>query len=54
MTSVYEQDGEEMVLKDGGQLLLTKHIDEFDDDEELVELLIDYWDGHNDYSILDY
>lgn len=52
MTSVYEQDGEELKLVDGGQLLTEEPIKDMDY-EDKVELLIDYWDGHNDYAVLE-
>lgn len=53
MTSIYKQDGEEIVLEDGGQLLTSKPIKDMDVDEQ-VERLLDYWGVHNNYSVLEY
>ena len=55
MTSVYKQEGEELVLEDGGQLL-TKEMVKSMNAEELAKRLIDYWfDGNDDieYIVLD-
>lgn len=53
MTSVYKQEGEDIVLEDGGQLLTSKPIKDMDVDEQ-VERLLDYWGVHNNYSVLEY
>ena len=53
MTSIYKQEGEEIVLVDGGQLLTSKPIKDMDVDEQ-VERLLDYWGVHNNYSVLEY
>lgn len=53
MTSIYKQEGEEIVLEDGGQLLTSTPIKDMDTDEQ-VERLLDYWGCHNNYSILEY
>ncbi len=53
MTSTYKQEGEEIVLEDGGQLLTSKPIKDMDVDEQ-VERLLDYWGVHNNYSVLEY
>ena len=53
MTSIYKQEGEEIVLEDGGQLLTSKPIKDMDTDEQ-VERLLDYWGVHNNYSVLEY
>ena len=53
MTSVYKQEGEEIVLEDGGQLLTSTPIEDMDTDEQ-VERLLDYWDiNNNNYSVLE-
>lgn len=56
MTSVYKQEGEELVLEDGGQLL-TKEMVKDIDTYELAVRLVDYWFGGNDlveYKVLNY
>ena len=53
MTSIYKQEGEEIVLEDGGQLLTSTPIKDMDTDEQ-VERLLDYWDiNNNNYSVLE-
>ena len=52
MTSVYKQEGEEVVLEDGGQLLTSTPIKDMDTDEQ-VERLLDYWGCHNNYAVLE-
>lgn len=52
MTSVYKQEGEEIVLEDGGQLLTSTPIKDMDTDEQ-VERLLDYWGCHNNYAVLE-
>lgn len=52
MTSVYKQEGEEIVLVDGGQLLTSKPIADMDTSEK-VERLLDYWEGNNNYVVLE-
>ena len=52
MTSIYKQEGEEIVLEDGGQLLTSTPIKDMDTDEQ-VERLLDYWDCHNNYAVLE-
>lgn len=53
MTSIYKQEGEDIVLVDGGQLLTSKPIKDMDVDEQAGRLL-DYWGVHNNYSVLEY
>ena len=43
MTSTYDQDGEEINLIDGGQMLTNKYIKDMTT-EEIVERLADYWE----------
>lgn len=53
MTSVFEQDGEEMKLVDGGQLLTRTPIKDMEAEEQ-AELLLDYWGAqNNNYTILE-
>lgn len=52
MTSIYKQEGEEIVLEDGGQLLTSTPIKDMDTDEQ-VERLLDYWGCHNNYAVLE-
>lgn len=54
MTSIYEQNGDELELEDGGQLLLNTEYDEYETDE-LVEKLMDFWGydmGEVEYAVL--
>lgn len=48
MTSVYEQDGEELKLVDSGQMLTTEYIKDLDT-EEIVARLADYWGSNKQY-----
>ena len=53
MTSIYKQEGEEIVLEDGGQLLTSTPIEDMDTDEQ-VKRILDYWDiNNNNYSVLE-
>lgn len=53
MSSVYQQDGDELTLVDGGQILTSKPISEMETDE-IIERVFDYWECHtNNYAILD-
>ena len=55
---VYEKDGDEIKLVDGGQILSSKPFLEMDDDE-ILKRIFDYWevgdpeDREADYVILD-
>ena len=42
MTSIYNVDGEEIVLEDGGQMLSQTPIEDLEEDE-LVKRVLDYW-----------
>lgn len=42
MTSIYEVDGEDINLKDSGQMLSTTPIEDLEEDELVVRVL-DYW-----------
>lgn len=48
MTSVYEQDGEELKLVDSGQMLTTEYIKDLNT-EEIVARLADYWGANKQY-----
>lgn len=58
VSSVYEKDGDEIKLVDGGQILSSKPFLEMDDDE-ILKRIFDYWevgdpeDREADYVILD-
>lgn len=52
MLSTYEQDGDELKLVDGGQLLLKTPIEDMDFDER-IEAILDYCGVHNNYSVLE-
>lgn len=53
MTSVYKQDGEEVTLEDGGQLLSTTPVADLEL-EDRAKRLMDYWGCvGDDYVILD-
>lgn len=54
MTSIYKQEGEELVLEDGGQMLTKEMIKDMELDE-IAKRVVDYWtDGNDDveYVIL--
>lgn len=60
MTSVYRQDGEEIELVDGGQMMSKTPIAELyvrwqdGEDDNLVDRLLDYWGcSGDDYKLLD-
>lgn len=60
MTSVYKQDGEEIELVDGGQMMSKTPIAELyerwqnGEDDNLVDRLLDYWGcSGDDYKLLD-
>lgn len=58
MSSVYEQDGDELKLVDAGQILSSKLIADMEE-EELLKKIFDYWEVGDpesreaDYVILD-
>lgn len=52
MTSIYKQEGEEIELSDGGQLLTTTPIKDMEQEEQ-VKRLLDYWGLSGDYIVLD-
>ena len=58
LSSVYEQDGEELRLVDSGQILTSKLIADMED-EEILKRVFDYWevgdpeDRDTDYTILE-
>lgn len=54
MSSVYEQDGEELKLVDAGQIMTSKLIADMEE-EEVVKHILEYWecDGE-DYVILEH
>lgn len=45
MSSVYEQQGDELVLVDGGQILTKTPISEMEEDE-IYETVFDYWSDY--------
>ena len=49
LTSIYQQDGEELNLIDSGQLLLGSYISELSLEDQ-KERLLDYWEAHNEPS----
>lgn len=52
MSTVYEQDGDELVEQDGGQILSSKMVADMDT-EEIVDKILDYWEAKDeDYAIL--
>lgn len=54
MTTLYQQDGEEMNIVDSGQLLTSTPIKDMEYEEQ-VSRLFDYWGiSNNNYSILEY
>lgn len=53
MTTMYQQDGEEINIVDSGQLLTSTPIKDMDTDEQAGRLL-DYWGCHNNYAILEH
>ena len=53
MTTLYQQDGEEMNIVDSGQLLTSTPIKDMEYEEQ-VERILDYWGVHNNYSVLEY
>lgn len=53
MSSVYEQDGDELKLVDAGQILTSTPIKDMEEDE-IVERAFEYWECHsNNYALLD-
>lgn len=58
MSSVYEQDGDELKLVDAGQILSSKLIADMEE-EEVLQKIFDYWEVGDptsreaDYVILD-
>lgn len=49
MTSIYEVDGEDINLKDSGQMLSMTPIEDLEEDE-LVRRVLDYWElGEEDW-----
>ncbi len=49
MTSIYEVDGEDINLKDSGQMLSKTPIEDLEEDE-LVRRVLDYWElGEEDW-----
>lgn len=52
MTSIYKQEGEDIVLADGGQLLTSTLIKDMEQEEQ-VKRLLDYWGLSGDYIVLD-
>lgn len=53
LSSVYEQDGEELKLIDSGQILTSKLIEDMET-EEIIERIFDYWETETeDYVILE-
>lgn len=54
MTSIYKQDGDELMVEDAGQLMFMKPVADHNT-EELVDRLRDYWEAKDgDYIILNY
>lgn len=54
MSSVYEQDGDELKLVDAGQIMTSQVIADMDD-YEAVQLIREYWEVQDaPYSILDH
>lgn len=45
MSSVYKQEGDELVLVDGGQILTKTPISEMEEDE-IYETVFDYWSDY--------
>lgn len=53
MTSIYKQDGEEITLEDGGQLLTSTPVADLELEDQ-AKRLMDYWGCvSNEYVILD-
>lgn len=54
MTTLYAQDGDQLIEQDAGQMMTSKELSSLETDE-IVELLMDYW-GYNkdavDYAVL--
>lgn len=48
ITSIYEQDGEDIKLIDSGQMLTNKYIRDMDI-EDIVSRLADYWETNEQY-----
>ncbi len=54
MSSVYEQDGEELNLVDAGQIMTSKLIADMEE-EEVVKHILEYWEcDTEDYVILEH
>lgn len=53
MTSVYEQRGDELSLRDAGQLLTSKPLAEMTEEEQ-IQRVLEFWEVHGDYVILDH
>lgn len=46
MTSIYKQEGEELILEDGGQMLTKEMIKDMEI-EDLAQRVVDYWTDGN-------
>ena len=59
LSSIYEQDGEDITLVDSGQILTSKPIAEMED-EEILRRIFEYWELGDpesrdaDYTILEH
>ena len=51
-SSVYKQDGDELILEDGGQIMSTHYFADMETDE-IVRRVLEYWEASDeDYVIL--
>ena len=48
MTSIYHMDGDDIILDDSGQLLLSQYVEDLEE-EEIVRRVLDYWELNEDY-----
>ena len=53
MTTMYQQDGEEMNIVDSGQVLTSKEIKDMDYAEQIARI-IEYWGCGDNYSVLEF
>ena len=53
LSSVYEQDGEDINLLDSGQILTSKLVADMEEDE-VIKRVLDYWEASNEnYVVLE-
>lgn len=52
MSSIYKQEGDELILEDGGQIMSTHYFTDMETDE-IVRRVLEYWEvSDEDYVIL--